>query len=45
MVGDVTQLLSNKNLKETLGKNQLELSKLLKKFFSAKDSGFSKAYN
>ena len=30
MVDEVTQLLSNKNLKESLGKNKLELSKLLK---------------
>jgi len=33
-VDEVTQLLSNKNLKETLGKNKLELSKLLEEFFS-----------
>jgi len=29
MVDEVTQLLSNKNLKETLGKNKLVRSKLL----------------
>jgi len=34
MVDEVTQLLSNKNLKETLGKNKLELSKLLEEFNS-----------
>ena len=48
-VDEVTQLLPNKNLKETLGKNKLELSKLLEEFtllyFSAGDSGLSKAYN
>jgi len=33
-VDEVTQLLSNKNLKETLDKNKLELSKLLEEFFS-----------
>ena len=33
MVDEVTQLLSNKNLKETLGKNEVELSKLLEEFF------------
>ena len=48
IVDEVT-LLSNKNLKETLDKNKLELSKLLEEFtllyFSAGDSGLSKAYN
>ena len=29
---EVTQLLPNKNLKENLGKNKLELSKLLEEF-------------
>ena len=34
MMDEVTQLLSNKNLKETLGKNKLELNKLLEEFYS-----------
>ena len=33
-VDEVIQLLSNKNLKETLGKNKLELSKSLEEFYS-----------
>jgi len=48
-VDEVTQLLPNKNLNETLGKNKLELSKLLEEFtllyFLAGDSGLFKAYN
>ena len=48
MVDEVTQLLSNKNLKEILGKNKLELSKLLEKLnslFFAGDLGPSTAYD
>jgi len=48
-VDKVTQLLPNKNLKATLSKNKLELSKLLEEFsllyFSAGDSDLSKVYN
>jgi len=46
-VDEVTQLLSNENLKETLGKNKLELSKLLEELnslsFLARDLGLSTA--
>ena len=49
MVVEVTQLLSNKNLKETLGKNKLERSKLLEElnslFLLAGDLDPSTAYN
>ena len=49
MVDEVTQLLSNKNLKETLGKNKFVRSKLLEElnslFLLAGDSGPSKSYN
>ena len=49
MVDEVTQLLSNKNLKETLGKNKLVCSKLLEELNSlfrlARDLGPSTAYN
>ena len=49
MVNEVTQLLSNKNLKETLGKNKLLRSKLLEElnslFLLAGDLGPSTAYN
>ena len=49
MVDEVTQLLSNKNLKETVGKNKLVRSKLLEKLYSpfllAGDLGPSTAYN
>ena len=48
-VDEVTQLLSNKNLKETLGKNKLELSKLLEELnslsFLTGDLGPSTAYD
>ena len=49
MVDEVTQLLSNKNLKEIVGKNKLVRSKLLEKlnslFFLGRDLGPSTAYN
>ena len=49
MVNEVTQLLSNKNLKETVGKNKLVRSKLLEElnslFLLAGDLGPSTAYN
>ena len=49
MVDEVTQLLSNKSLKETIGKNKHVRSKLLEElnslFLLAGDSGPSKAYN
>ena len=49
MVDEVTQLLSNKNLKETVGKNKLVRSKLLEELISlflfAGDLGPSMAYN
>ena len=49
MVDEVTQLLSNKNLKETLDKNKLQLSKLLEElnslFLLAGDLNPSTAYN
>ena len=49
MVDEVTQLLSNKNLKETLGKNKLEHNKLLEElnslFLLAGDLSPSTAYN
>jgi len=49
MVDKVTQLLSNKNLKETVGKNKLVRSKLLEElnslFLLARDLGPSTAYN
>ena len=49
MVNEVTQLLSNKNLKETVSKNKLVRSKLLEelnsRFLLAGDLGPSMAYN
>ena len=49
MVNEVTQLLSNKNLKETLGKNKLLRSKLLEElnslFLLARDLGPSTTNN
>ena len=49
MVDEVTQLLSNKNLKEIVGKNKFVRSKLLEKlnslFFLTRDLGPSTAYN
>ena len=46
---EVTQLLSNENLKETIGKNKLVRSKLLEElnslFLLAGDLGLSTAYN
>ena len=49
MVDEETQLLSNKNLKEIVGKNKLVCSKLLEKlnffFLLAGDLGLSTAYN
>jgi len=49
MVDEVTQLLSNKSLKETIGKNKHVRSKLLEElnslFLLTGDSGPSKAYN
>ena len=49
MVNEVTQLLSNKNLKETLGKNKLVRSKLLEElnslFLLVRDLGPSTAYD
>ena len=48
-VDEVTQLLSNKNLKETAGKNKLVCNKLLEElnslFLLAGDLGPSTAYN
>ena len=49
MVDEVTQLLSNKNLKETVDKNKLVRSKLLEElnslFLLARDLGLTTAYN
>ena len=49
MVDEVTQLLSNKNLKETLRKNKFERSKLLEEwnslFLLTGDLSHSTAYN
>ena len=49
MVDEVTQLLSNKNLKEIVGKNKLVRSKLLEElnslFLLTRDLGFFTAYN
>ena len=46
---EVTQLLSNENLKETVGKNKLVRNKLLEElnslFLLAGDLGISTAYN
>ena len=49
MVDEVTQLLSNKNLKETIGKNKLVRINLLEElnslFLLARDLGLSMTYN
>ena len=49
MVDEVTQLLSNKSLKETVGKNKLVRIKLLEElnsiFLLARDLGPSTVYN
>jgi len=49
MMDEVPQLLSNKNLKEIIGKNKLVRSKLFEElnslFFSVGDLGVSMAYN
>ena len=49
MVGEVTQLLSDQNLKETVGKNKLVCSKFLEElnsfFLLVRDLGPSTAYN
>ena len=48
MVDEVTQLLSAKDHKESVGKDELVRSKLLEElnsFFLAGDSGPSKVYN
>ena len=50
MVNEVTQLLSNKNLKETVGKNKLVRSKSLEELnslflFLAGDLALSTAYD
>ena len=48
-VDEVTQVLSNENLKETVGKNKLVRIKLLEElnslFFLAENLGHSTAYN